>query len=66
MDGLPYGPRRVAAKNQISLPTELMVAIGVSIGENVFLMMNPDRPGTLVLLTQAAMTEVVRKGWTAL
>ncbi len=65
VDALLYGPRRIAPKNQISLPTELMTAIGVTIGDNVFLLVNPDRPGSLVVLSQAAMADVVQKGWVA-
>lgn len=66
VDILPHGPRRVAPKNQVSLPAELLGAVGVSIGDNVWVALNPDRPGTLIVIPQTLMMEVFRKGWTAL
>lgn len=66
MDPLPQGPRRVAPKNQITVPAELLDAIGVVVGGEVFVVSNPDRPGTLVIIPRAMMEEIFRKGWTAL
>ena len=66
MDIVPQGGRKVAPKNQVSIPAELLEAIGVEVGDHVWLMTNPDRPGTLVILPRSVMAEVVAKGWTAL
>lgn len=60
------GPRRVGAKSQVSVPAELLESIGVDVGDNVWFMANPDRPGTLVMLSREMMAEVVQKGWTAI
>lgn len=64
-DVVPYGPRRVAAKGQISVPGQLLDLIGVAIGEDVWLVANPDRPGTLVVMPRTAMRELFEKGWTS-
>jgi bifunctional DNA-binding transcriptional regulator/antitoxin component of YhaV-PrlF toxin-antitoxin module len=66
VDTAPHGPRKVGAKGQITLPEELLTAIGAGTGANVWVTLNPDRPGTLVIIPQALMMEVFRKGWTAL
>ncbi len=66
MDIVPEGGRKVAPKNQVSIPAELLAGIGVEVGDKVWLMSNPDRPGTLVLMSREAMAEVIRKGWSAI
>jgi len=63
---VPHGPRKVTSKNQISIPEELLRSVGVTVGHNVFLMINPDKPGTLVLFPQALLARVIEKGWTGL
>ncbi|MGI9119296.1 MAG: AbrB/MazE/SpoVT family DNA-binding domain-containing protein [Acidimicrobiales bacterium] len=68
MDGpgmLPSGPRKVTPKNQVSIPGELLDAIGAEVGDEVFFVLNPDRPGTILILPRALMAEIFRKGWTA-
>ena len=69
MDGdaiLPSGPRKVGAKNQVAVPGEMLKAIGVQVGEEVFFVLNPDRPGTILIMPRALMAEIFSKGWTAL
>jgi hypothetical protein len=66
VDTVPQGPRRIAPKNQVSLPSDLLEAVGAGVGDNVWVALNPDRPGTLVVIPQPLMMEIFRKGWTAL
>lgn len=69
MDGeavLPSGPGKVGAKNQVSVPAEMLEAIGVQVGEDVVFVLNPDRPGTILIMPRSLMAEIFRKGWTAL
>jgi len=61
----PIGPRRIAAKQQVSVPVELLEVIGLAFGDEVWIALTPDRPGTLVVMPRALMEEVFRKGWTA-
>lgn len=62
---VPSGPRKIAAKNQISIPSEYLAEIGVRVGDDVFIAVNPDRPGTLVIIPRLLMSDIFRKGWTA-
>ena len=66
VDVRPDGPRRVGERNQITLPADQLSAIGVAPGGDVWIAVNPDRPGTLVILSEAVLTEVFEKGWTSL
>jgi bifunctional DNA-binding transcriptional regulator/antitoxin component of YhaV-PrlF toxin-antitoxin module len=63
---VPSGPRKIGAKNQVSIPGELLEAIGSNAGDDLFFVLNPDRPGTILILPRRLMAEVFRKGWTAL
>lgn len=63
---MPSGPRKVLPKNQVTVPGELLEAIGVRQGERIFLMLNPDKPGTIVIIPEPLMAEIIRKGWTAI
>lgn len=65
MDISPAGPRKVAPRRQVSIPRELRDAIGIDIGDDVWMSVNPDRPGTLVVIPRDLMMELFRKGWTA-
>lgn len=58
--------RKIGPKNQLNLPGEYMVALGMSQGEHVYIGPNPDRPGTLVVVPEAIMRTVLEKGWTSL
>lgn len=62
---VPSGPRTVMSKNQVSLPSEMLTLIGVSVGDGVFVVPNPDRPGTLVIIPKRLMAEIFQKGWIA-
>jgi bifunctional DNA-binding transcriptional regulator/antitoxin component of YhaV-PrlF toxin-antitoxin module len=63
---VPSGPRKVLPKKQLTIPGELLEAIGVHQGDRVFLMLNPDKPGTIVVIPEPLMAEVVREEWTAI
>jgi hypothetical protein len=65
-DPLPDGPRRVGHKQQVSIPLHMLQVIGVEVGDQVWIMLNPDRPGTLLLIPRSMMSSIVEKGWTAL
>jgi bifunctional DNA-binding transcriptional regulator/antitoxin component of YhaV-PrlF toxin-antitoxin module len=65
VDFLPDGPRSVTSKNQVTLPAEMLEHIGVSAGDSVWIMPNPDKPQTLVVLARSGMQAMVEKGWTA-
>jgi hypothetical protein len=43
-----------------------MKAIGVAPGDPVWIALNPDRPGTLVILSREGIEDIFRKGWVAL
>ena len=62
---MPVGPRKVAPKNQVSIPDELLAAIGAAQGDSVWIMLNPDKAETLVIMPRAVMRAVMEKGWTA-
>jgi len=63
VDTAPHGPRKIGAKHQVAIPAELLEAIGARIGDGLWFAINPDRPGTLVLLGRAVAVEVFEAGW---
>lgn len=66
MDGIiPIGPRKLAPKNQVTIPAELLSEMGVEVGDDVFVALNPDRPGTVIVIPRRLMAEIFRKGWTS-
>jgi hypothetical protein len=66
VDAHPDGPRVVGSRNQVTLPPDQMKAIGVAPGDPVWIALNPDRPGTLVILSREGIEDIFRKGWVAL
>jgi hypothetical protein len=50
----------------VSLGRDFGRYLGVTTGDKVYILANPDRPGTVVLMSAEKMREVVRKGWTAI
>lgn len=42
-----------------------MTAIGIGPGDDVWVSINPDRPGTLILIPRELVADVFRKGWIA-
>ena len=45
-----YGPHRVQKINTVTIPRELQRAIGIEPGRFVHWALNPDLPGTLLLI----------------
>jgi bifunctional DNA-binding transcriptional regulator/antitoxin component of YhaV-PrlF toxin-antitoxin module len=62
---VPFGPRKVGPKRQLALPPEILKALDTEIGGSLWVMTNPDKPGTVVVMNEVTVTEVVKKGWTA-
>jgi len=60
-------PRTISGpRHNISLPTDLVAHLGLATGDKVYLMVNPDRARTLVLISAATMKDVVLKGWASI
>ena len=66
VDALPDGPRKIGERNQVTLPADQLAAIGVSPGDHVWVVINPDRPGTLVVLSRAVYADMFQKAWTSI
>jgi bifunctional DNA-binding transcriptional regulator/antitoxin component of YhaV-PrlF toxin-antitoxin module len=62
-DPEPPQPRKVGDRGQVQIPPELLEALGIEAREFVWIGLNPDRPGTLVILTNDAMKRIYEKGW---
>ena len=50
-----HGPNPIQKSGAVTVPTLLLKEIGVELGDRVHWMLNPDMPGTLVMVP-AAMT----------
>ena len=60
-------PRTVSGpRHNVSLSAEMIDHLGVRTGERVYVMANPDRPNTLVIMNAEMMQDIVRKGWISL
>ena len=64
--GEPVRRSVVGRQCNVSLGSEFSGYLGVGEGSKIFLMANPDRPGTVVVMTTETMKEIVEKGWRAL
>lgn len=49
----PFGPKKVSSTRQIALPKELMVELGISSGDNVYLVA---WNGRVLLVTEDALS----------
>ena len=65
MDPIPDGPRKLQGKGLVTIPEHLQRAVGLQLGDDVWLVVNPDKPGTLVVIPANVMAEIFKKGWTA-
>jgi len=64
--GTIYGPRPVQGNGNVSVPRELWRALGIELGNaEVHFALNPDKPGTLVVIPDSLMADIFEKGWTA-
>jgi len=50
----------------VTLPADQLAGLGLGPGDNVWIATNPDRPGTLVIISPSVMAEIFEKGWSAL
>ena len=62
---MPDGPRKLQGKGLVTISEELRTAVGLALGDQVWVAVNPDKPGTLVVIPRGVMMEVFRKGWSA-
>jgi bifunctional DNA-binding transcriptional regulator/antitoxin component of YhaV-PrlF toxin-antitoxin module len=62
-----HGPvpiqRKISPKSQVVIPSEILDALRLSIGDDIWWVINPDLPGTAVLMPRRLMEEVFGRGW---
>ncbi|MFP5580029.1 MAG: hypothetical protein ACLGIZ_17605 [Acidimicrobiia bacterium] len=63
---VPFGPRKVGPKRQVALPPEVLEYLHAGIGDSLWVMPNPDKPGTVVVLNEETVEDLMKKGWTTL
>jgi antitoxin component of MazEF toxin-antitoxin module len=61
----PYGPHRVGQNRQIALPADLMKLVRLEPGDQVYLQVNPELPGTLIVIPVEIATRWFELGRTA-
>jgi len=49
----------------MTLPADQLAAIGVGARDKVWVAVNPDRPGTLVVMPEAVVQDIFAKGWSS-
>jgi hypothetical protein len=54
-----YGPNPLQKSGTVTVPRGLLREIGVEIGDDVHWMLNPDIPGTLVLIPAAMVSRTM-------
>ena len=60
----PYGPKPISSKGQLALPLELLRAVGLEVGDQVYVMTSDETPGGLLVVpieTVDRWTEAGRK-----
>jgi hypothetical protein len=55
----PYGPYVIQKIGTVSVPKELQAEVGIGPGGRVHWVMNPDMPGTLVLVPSGLMARAM-------
>lgn len=55
---IPHGPRAILAKGQVTLPKELLDKVELAVGDQVYVALNPDVAGTLVLVPALMLERV--------
>jgi hypothetical protein len=65
VDIVPYAVNTITTKTQLTLGADALRGVQVAIGDRLWIVTNPDRPGTLVLIPDAIMAEIFEKGWRA-
>jgi bifunctional DNA-binding transcriptional regulator/antitoxin component of YhaV-PrlF toxin-antitoxin module len=54
-----HGPNPLQRSGTVTVPKELLREIGVEAGDRVHWMLNPDMPGTLVLVPAAMVRRIM-------
>jgi antitoxin component of MazEF toxin-antitoxin module len=52
------GPRKFSGRHQVSIPADLMDAVGLTDEDSLFVALNPAIPGTLLLIPGAMIERV--------
>jgi hypothetical protein len=55
----PHGPHPIQKSGSVTVPVDLQIAIGLEKGQKVFWILNPDMPGTLVLIPASIMSRAM-------
>jgi antitoxin component of MazEF toxin-antitoxin module len=58
----PHGPHRIGQNRQVALPAELMKLVHLHIGDEVYLQVNDDPPGTLLIVPMEIATDWFERG----
>ncbi len=58
----PHGPHRIGQNRQVALPADLMKRVHLRVGDEIYLQVNDDPPGTLLLIPMEVATEWFEKG----
>ena len=53
-----YGPHRIQSVGTVSVPKELQMEVGLEPGKRVHWALNPDIPGTLILIPTASLARL--------
>jgi AbrB family looped-hinge helix DNA binding protein len=56
---LPHGPVNLSRKGQVAIPKELREQVGLGSGRQVYFAINPQDPGTLVVIPAADLASWV-------
>ena len=54
----PHGPHRIQQVRTVTIPRDLMREVGLEVGHSVHWLLNPDIPGTLVLVPTAMLSRI--------
>ena len=52
-------------KHQLTVPPRVLEALGLVEGQDLWVALNPDKPGTFLVMTEAVASEVWQRGWNA-
>lgn len=55
----PHGPYTIQKIGTVSVPRDLLEKVGLATGSRVHWLLNPDMPGTLVLVPSAVLSRAM-------
>jgi antitoxin component of MazEF toxin-antitoxin module len=58
----PHGPHRIGQNRQVALPVDLMSRVHLRPGDEVYLQVNDDPPGTLLVIPMEIATKWFETG----